>query len=524
MRALLLIYLLRAACGQVRTPEAGRVRLDVTVVDALTNAPVAGATVTGSTFRSTTDAAGCFSAELQRMNDLRFVITKAGYVTAESGCRLQGRDNQGREHCAEVVLRLAPMGTVTGSILNAQGRPAAKASVELTSLSFGLGAGGETDEQGRFKIEAVPGSYVVCAKSQQEVEREFRTPDKAAPTSPVSRCYPSVGSPEDGVGVTLASGEIAGPITIRLSEERVFAIGGRLRTRVRKVESWSARIFAVPDAPSSHELEGQIDARTGVFRIPALRTGMYTVVAMAGPVTNCDTCEAMTFYATTRVKLERDVGDVTLTLRRTATVSGHLVISGKSTSTLEDQQVELDPRLPGGGLSYALKPATGADREGRFEFTNVVQGLYRLRAGTYPDYEIATVELNGRQLAPDSFLVRSTSVSGLTITLRPTDAFIKPDLSFTVKDWYSRDYRVIAIPEADLQDWGRWIDARIVSPTDVLGPLPSGVYLVLLIDSNNMGSVEGIVDEIRLHRREAVRVVLKNGTTERVTLRAIRVD
>jgi hypothetical protein len=83
---------------------------------------------------------------------------------------------------------------------------------------------------------------------------------------------------------------------------------------------------------------------------------------------------------------------------------------------------------------------------------------------------------------------------------------------------------VLAIPEADWQNWDRWIEARIVSPTTVLGPMAAGSYLVLLIDAKHMYSLEYCADQIRLHRREAVRVLLRNGATEIVSLPAIRID
>lgn len=79
---------------------------------------------------------------------------------------------------------------VYSQFFDARGRPAAKAAIDLSTvrgLSQRLTA--SADEHGHFRVQAPPGSYQVCAKSQYEAERSWNVPKSPLRVITVSACY-----------------------------------------------------------------------------------------------------------------------------------------------------------------------------------------------------------------------------------------------------------------------------------------------------------------------------------------------
>ena len=177
---------------QRSTPPAPKARIEGTVINAAGNTPVAGVSlsVLQETERQTvtTDAQGRFAVTVPH-GTVRLLASKDGYtgiqpeghtrpaangvlITVRAGQQLKG-----------VALRVFPVGSVAGRVFDTRSRPVQFARTQLWRFTYdengdrvlrpaGTGRGGETNDHGEFRIEAVdPGEYLLYVATPMLRER-----------------------------------------------------------------------------------------------------------------------------------------------------------------------------------------------------------------------------------------------------------------------------------------------------------------------------------------------------------------
>ena len=190
--ALLLFHAVTNVAAQRSTAPAPKARIEGTVINAAGNAPVAGVTlsVLQETERQavTTDAQGRFVVNVPH-GTVRLLASKEGFtgiqpeghtrpaangvlITVRAGQQLKG-----------VTLRVFPVGIVAGRVFDIRSRPVQGARTQLWRFTYddngdrvlrpsGTGRGGETNDHGEFRIEAVdPGEYLLYVASPMLRER-----------------------------------------------------------------------------------------------------------------------------------------------------------------------------------------------------------------------------------------------------------------------------------------------------------------------------------------------------------------
>jgi hypothetical protein len=206
------------------------------VANSLTGAGVAGVTVRlwtqkGTHYETTTDAAGAYRITGMSPGDYDSLFEKTGFGEIESDSnapftvprRLHvapAKDSFRLDH------QLAPLATVRGRVINADGTPAAHVEVTITIGPDGFTT---TNDQGEFVIDKLrPGSYSIRADPPK--------PDQAKTAKPVLRdgerietvptFYPSVTDKTSAPLVTVRAGSDQAGFDIRMQAVPVYRVSG----------------------------------------------------------------------------------------------------------------------------------------------------------------------------------------------------------------------------------------------------------------------------------------------------------
>lgn len=137
-------------------------------------APLANVAVTleftgdGTSFQATSDASGAFTlGDLPLNGNFILRASAPGFAGSLSGYVLPSAPS------ATVTLVLAPTGSgvVSGSVLDAQGQPAARANVSVAFVETGFTASVFTDASGNYRLEGLPtdGSFLISAFEPKSV-------------------------------------------------------------------------------------------------------------------------------------------------------------------------------------------------------------------------------------------------------------------------------------------------------------------------------------------------------------------
>lgn len=166
--------------------QSGTAAITGTVVTLSSGEPIADASVTlyGSTVAAgpvstTTDSQGRFQFTTLAPGRYTVGAVKTGFVTVVFGERHYGRGGRAMalrdaEH-RDIRLQLPHTSAITGRIVDAGGNPAIRASVRALRFTMAFGyrralpvGSGNIDEKGVFRIDSLtPGDYAVCATTHE---------------------------------------------------------------------------------------------------------------------------------------------------------------------------------------------------------------------------------------------------------------------------------------------------------------------------------------------------------------------
>ena len=383
------------AAAQDRTSSNQTGSIRGTLMDTRTGAPLAGATITvrgmwGSDGRSSTATApdGTFSFRGLPPGRYRVEASKSGYVDssrAHDGFR-GGAPGAGiislsaGQSVDDVVIRLAPAGSIAGKIVNGTEQPltgilvsAMKASYRDGRREFSDSHTSFTDDHGEFRITGLaPGHYYIKATAPRGWEKG---PAPAQVYVPVF--YPGVTDPAQTQPVDLRPGDELNAINLTLSLQRAVHVKGRiLSANGRGAKTAEVSLTQLPS--SGYTIEAETDA-AGRFDIAAVPPGSYVLEAQLSE----DSDSARVFMGRATVSVAESTVEVPdVVLFAGAKVPGHISVDGDRKVSMGRMRASLRPL----SNSYA-GDVTGAvvQPDGSFEFSDVPEGSYRVQLSSTPD-------------------------------------------------------------------------------------------------------------------------------------------
>jgi protocatechuate 3,4-dioxygenase beta subunit len=456
-----------------------------------------------------TDEQGRFAFRSLPAGRFLVMAEKPPYVDGAAGARTPGGPGvpialTAGEAISTIDLRLTPGAVVTGRVLDTYGAPVAGVGIELATRRIVDGQSVlrvrtrmTTNDLGEYRFFGLrPGRYAVVARppagsgsgrltSAAEVQWAQRltgsfgtssAPASARPVAYAPVAYPGVTDFDDAADVTVGAGEERAGIDIPLQYVSTASIAG---------------VVVGPDGqpvPNARVRRGTSKAQTdaeGRFSLSGQQPGRYVLVAEA-------TGASGPLFATATGTLDgSDVSDVALRLQPGGTVKGRLVMDARAGGAPLDPKrlaLRLQP-VPASGTAAPFVSAL--DAEGRFHWTGVPPGSYRL--------ESSIAEATGG----GAWVVRSATVGGRDVldapfTMDPAGAV--DDLQVVLTDRVtelsgrlvdhagrpSPELFVIAFP-ANPSLWherSRWMREPIHPANDgrfVFTNLPAGDYYLAVV-------------------------------------------
>jgi protocatechuate 3,4-dioxygenase beta subunit len=391
--------------------------------------------------------------------------TKAGLLRAAHGAAGPGRPGMAialaaGQRVADLQLRMARGGVVTGIVTDPAGRPAPAVAVRLLQSRYegaervwapaSTAAGSAidlTDDRGQYRFFGLmPGEYIVGAMPPDDSLVATRTMEGTT-VGFVPVFHPGTTRAAEAARVTVRAGQETGGIDVPLQHVRTARIEGQIIAR-DGIAPRNLRVAIVPEVatpaiapgPSASSIVSSLRTQTSVdaegrFAFASVPPGKYTVagravepVAPKPGVPYVSVIGGITSrWAMTEVIVDGgNVSGVTLTLQPGLTVSGRVELEhAPGASPMPDAS---RVRVYLYGLSRA-RGAFGAgsvsgtvSSSGEFVVEGVVPGRYRVSASYANDiangWSVKSVLLEGRntldlplEVTPDG------NVTGLAITM-----------------------------------------------------------------------------------------------------------
>ena len=470
MRAVLLtlVFALSVAVSRAQNaPDSQECTLAGTVVDAISQQPVQGVTVSARSFVASgeaakvepvaTDSTGRFSFEHLPPGRYFVLASHQGYVNqgpSGHGPRRSVFDLASGQRLDGVVIYLMPGGIVSGQISTADGNPVSGVTVQALKRSHRFGkpefdeiASGESNKSGVYSIAALPaGDYYLRAVPSQEQKPDTKG-NVYAPTY-----FPGTRDQGHSTLLTMRAGEQMAGIDIALSRVRAASVAGKVIDAVSKSPINGSELTLLEQGdvtPISYSATA--DAK-GNFELKGVPRGNYLLVAEKPVESEND--KSMWGQKAVQVG-DADVRNVELAIRRGVEVSGRILLDGKANFDLTRLTGVLEPAQPSVARGYMLEVENASvNPDGRFSFQNVTEGSYRINffpisAGLY----LKSVQ-NPDVLKTGVTVVRGQPVQSLELALSSGVARLEGTVMNDQQPFPGAT--VVLVPDAELRSQPRY--------------------------------------------------------------------
>ena len=231
---------------------------------------------------------------------------------------------QGVAHASNVIVRVYPVGSLSGRVTRPDGTPVANAVVNIGPTPNAISDpehAVRTDADGRYRVDRLPaGSYIVWTR--YSARTDFEAQGRRVPPDYrefVDTFYPGTVKPLDATAVNVRAGEDTPQINIALAMSREFTILGRIADET----GW---------APAPLWLEwGSIDGEGFGHDDIGEYNGTFAIQGVSGEVgvlAKADTPKGVLIGMTTVRVTSASVRGVYIRLAPPARVRGRLIIEG----------------------------------------------------------------------------------------------------------------------------------------------------------------------------------------------------
>ncbi len=467
----------------------------------------------------------------------RFIVTasKDGWLPSSYGAKAPLRPGTpipvAAAQTIEIALPLMHGAAIAGEVLDPFGYPAAGATIramrsfvvngERRFTVFGSAA--TADDRGAYRIYGLPpGEYVVGAAwrpsyvaagselhltSDADVRDALRSTDPPRTTSArphsialAPTFYPGTSVPRDAAALSIAAGQERTGVDFTLQIVPTAHIDGTVALPGTTALSGAlVALMAIDHVPvPGTPLEAYRSTGTqadGSFVFADVPPGRYTVFARASAATANSVVQP--HWASIDVSVEGDdLSGLNLALAPGLTVSGHVGFDSTRLPAPDLMALRL-ALTPIQASSATMSPAPASvDASGRFSFSGVLPGRYRLSAsfpglGTIGGWALHSALLNGTDILDLPLIVSGTDMGGARITFSDHLAQLTGTLQNTGGAPVA-NYTLILFPSSSVFWLPQSRRIQAVRPAAdgafVFRNLPPGDYLLSVVDDVENGA------------------------------------
>jgi len=439
------------------------------VVRADTDQPIASAQVTltpvGAAEIATvsTGADGKFNFRNLLPATYRVAVTANGFVRQEYGQRGLGGSGwllfvQSGQSITDANIRITPAGTISGRILDQDGKPATAVPVQLLKRLFNTqgrafqpAGTASTDDRGNYRIfNVTPGRYYLVAGTQPAVtnltpQRILSLPTGSARYS--VKYHPNVSSVDEATTIEVKSGADS---TVDMRLERVtqtFNVRGRVinTTGAPFPSNLTAMLgYSTFSGAGNANRPDSFDPVTGMFNVSNVPPGEFTI-QIAQPAqpprgtggTLIAEQQARALAASVSVRVTNsDIDGLVLTPTAAVTAQGKLIVEGAPISAVPNL-AQLRVNVRGAVLTITgMTVSTPIAADGSFQVSGFREGEYRAQMNmVVPGFYVKSIKLGKEDILGTTFKFTSDSPTSIEVVLKAgtqtisgtvTDSLSKP--------------------------------------------------------------------------------------------------
>lgn len=454
------LALAAVAWGQVRpaAPRYGSVA--GVVLDDATGAPVPRAVVTLQTKTAEpsdavawTDERGAFAFARVPAGPYFLFANRDGYETARFGAVRRGQPPEvlslasGEDR--QVVLRMRPVGSISGTVTDSDGDPLSNVSVRLLAarferrkLRYGTVASAQTDQRGRYRIGGLaPGRYFLVASP--EALAPAATPEVVRGQPPdeskyAPQFYPNADRIAAATPIALASGRNLEGFDFRLSSQPASKIAGKviLPADAEPGAQATVQIRAEEDTGQGIFMGAGVNKADGAFEAGDLLPGRYVLTAHYNP-------PGHSYRGVEHVEVRQGPVQVSLRLDPAVDLAGSVRLEGGAAGEAPHFRVRLSP---GDGLDFSgPAPEAEVKPDGSFHLAGVLPGVWDIGVEPVPQGGyIKSMRLGDQDVLTEDMVIESGTTAPLNIVLSTRAAVVDGTVTGAGEEKAKKAYVVLA--------------------------------------------------------------------------------
>jgi len=406
-------------------PKPGTV--EGTVVSSVGGTPVKKATVTlrnatqNFAYAALSDATGHFLIENVEPGSYQVAADSSGFMSLMvRPSALKPITVAEEQHVKDVAVKLTPLGSISGHIVDADGDPIARANVSAMRYQYQQGRKRlqpsgftSTNDLGEYQMVALPpGRYYLLVVAQPRIMRlpphtRLAMPETAYPDT----FYPNGSAITQAKGTQVDAGAQIGDVDFRLQEVPSHHIRGSVPGSSTDHSTRNAFVTVVRSGDDSFATPGfqQKSASVqpdGTFDVRGLVNGSYNLSIRS------QQRQAMSAHQLVTIA-DQDVDGIVLQPIPSRTITGSVTVEGTHPDSWQGMQINLSP-LDGMGRTYNAEIGSDAT----FSFNDISAAVYDLNVwANIPGKYVKSIRFSDRDIADGQLDLSHQSEGKIEIAL-----------------------------------------------------------------------------------------------------------